>query len=439
MSLRDTATAIVRTLRDAGHVAYFAGGCVRDMLMDCEPEDVDVATSATPGEIRDLFERTHPIGESFGVMLVLRDGHEFEVATFRSDGPYTDGRHPDSVAFTDVEGDVRRRDFTVNGMMYDPVDDEVIDLVGGRADLEAKLIRAIGDPRARFEEDRLRMVRAARFSARLAFSIEPETARAIVELAPTIATVSAERVAEELRRMLAHPRRAEAVRRLDDLHLLAHILPEVAAMKGVAQSEVWHPEGDVFEHTLRCLEETPADAGWELSLAVLLHDVGKPAVLERGEPAFVLHEKVGAEIAEAACRRLRLSNREREHVVWLVKNHMRFLVAPQMKPAKLRRLMQEPLFEELAQLHRIDALGSGGDLSAYEFVMEQYRQFREEPPPEQPLVNGHDLIERGLSPGPVFSEVLDELYDAQLEGKFADRDAALAALDELLKRRGLTG
>ena len=432
MSLRELATRIVKTLQASGHAAYFAGGCVRDMLRGVEPADYDVATSARPEAIRALFPKTVPVGEQFGVVLVIEDGHQFELATFRSDGPYTDGRHPETVAFTDVEGDVRRRDFTINGMMYDPVEDRLIDLVGGRKDLEAHLIRAIGEPRKRFEEDRLRLVRAVRFAARFDFDIEPATRAAILELTPQIVTVSPERVAAELRFMLTDRSRAKAVRLLDELGLLPHILSEVSAMKGVAQSEDWHPEGDVFVHTLRCLEKAE-DARWELVLALLLHDVGKPPTA--GSKGFVVHEKTGAELADDICRRLRLSNREREVVVWLVKNHMRFRDAKKMKLSTLKKLMSEPLFEDLAELHRIDALASAGDLDNYRFVMGEYWKFREEKPPMKPMASGDDLIARGLAPGPVFKEILDEVYNAQLEGKFSDREGALRFLDDLLARR----
>jgi len=435
VSLRETAANIVRTLRDAGHAAYFAGGCVRDVLMGVEPGDYDIATSAGPEEIRRLFRRTVPVGQQFGVVVVVEGDVQFEVATFRSDGPYADGRHPDTVTFTDVEGDVRRRDFTVNGMMYDPLRDEVLDLVGGRADLEGRLIRAIGDPRKRFEEDKLRLVRAVRFAARLGFEIEPQTASAVRELADTIDRVSPERIAAELKYMLTHPSRADAVRMLDELALLEHILPEITAMKGVEQGPDWHPEGDVFVHTLRCLEET-SDARWELVLAVLLHDVGKPPTADA--KGFAAHEKVGGEMASHICRRLRLSNRERDEVVWLVRNHMRFRDARKMKESTLKRLMTETLFEELAELHRIDAVASAGDLTEYDFVMEAYRRFREAPPPIEPLVTGHDLIERGLEPGPHFKDILEELYEAQLEGTFNTRASALAFLDEVLGRRGLS-
>lgn len=435
MNLRHAAERIVRKLQDAGHTALFAGGCVRDMLMNVEPADYDIATAAAPEVIRELFPRTVPVGEHFGVILVLEGGHRFEVATFRTDGPYSDGRHPDTVSFTDVEGDVRRRDFTINGMMYDPTRDEVIDLVGGREDLAAAVVRAIGEPHTRFQEDKLRLMRAVRFAARLGFTIEPETRRALVELAREITSVSAERVAAELRIMLTDASRADAVRRLDAVGLLEHVLPEIAAMKGVEQSGEWHPEGDVFEHTLRCLEQT-GDVAWEFVLAVLLHDVGKPVTAEGG--AFHAHEHEGAALASHICRRLRESNRVREKVVWLVKHHMRFRDAKKMKQITLRRLLSEPWFEELAELHRIDAEASAGDFADYDFVMAEYRKFREEPPPVEPLVNGRDLIDRGLEPGPVFSEILDELRDAQLEGTLTNRDDALAFLEDVLRRRGIT-
>jgi poly(A) polymerase len=428
------AVKVVKTLRASGHEAYFAGGCVRDMVMHREPADYDVATSATPDQVRRLFPRTIPVGEQFGVVVVVEEGLQVEIATFRTDGPYTDGRHPATIAFTDVEGDVRRRDFTVNGMMYDPVDEKLIDLVGGRKDIEARLIRAIGEPRKRFEEDRLRLVRAVRFAARFGFTIEPATRSAIVDLASQIVAVSPERIAAELRFMLTDRSRAVAVRLLDDLGLLRHILPEVVEMKGVAQSEDWHPEGDVFVHTLRCLEGA-GEARWELVLAALLHDVGKPGTADA--KGFAAHEKTGAEMTEEICRRLRLSNRECEEVGWLVKNHMRFRDARKMKVSTLKKLMSEPLFEDLAELHRIDAQASAGDLETYRFVMDEYRKFREEKPPMKPMVSGDDLLARGLKPGPAFKEILDEVYNAQLEGKFPDRDGALVFLDDVLRRRSV--
>jgi len=434
LNLRELALKIVKTLRASGHQAYFAGGCVRDMVMHREPADYDVATSATPDQVRRLFPRTIPVGEQFGVVITVEGGCQVEIATFRTDGPYADGRHPESIAFTDLEGDVRRRDFTINGMMYDPVEEKVIDLVGGQQDIEARLIRAIGEPRKRFEEDRLRLVRAVRFAARFDFTIEPATRSAILGLAPAVVSVSPERIAAELRFMLTDASRAAAVRLLDDLGLLARILPEVVAMKGVAQSEDWHPEGDVFVHTLRCLEGA-GDARWELVLAALLHDVGKPGAADA--KGFAAHEKTGAEMTEEICRRLRLSNRETGEVVWLVKNHMRFRDARKMKVSTLKKLMSEPLFEDLAELHRIDAQASAGDLETYRFVMEEYRKFREEKPPMKPMVSGDDLIARGLKPGPAFKEILDEVYNAQLEGKFADRAGALAFLDDVLRRRSV--
>ncbi|HUV39687.1 MAG TPA: HD domain-containing protein, partial [Planctomycetota bacterium] len=276
------------------------------------------------------------------------------------------------------------------------------------------------------------LLRAARFAARLDFALEDVTREAIVELAPGILTVSAERIAAELRIMLTHRSRARAVRLLDELGLLVHVLPEVARMKGVGQSGDWHPEGDVFEHTLRCLEEA-GEVDWELAMAVLLHDVGKPPTAQDG--AFYAHDKVGADIAADVCRRLRESNRVRDRVVWLVRNHMRFRDAKQMKEVTLRRLMSEPDFETLAELHLIDAKASAGDFDNYDFVMDKYRRFQEEPPPVKPLVTGRDLIDRGLTPGPAFKEILDALAADQLEGKLKTRDDALKALDELLRRR----
>jgi poly(A) polymerase len=359
--------------------------------------------------------------------------HRFEVATFRADNVYEDGRHPSGVTFTDAAGDVKRRDFTINGMMYDPVEDKLLDLVGGRADLKAGVVRAVGDARERFNEDALRLMRAVRFAARLGFELHPDTYDAIVEMAPRIALISPERQAMELKYLLLDPSRERAVRLLDELGLLPHLLPEIVAMKGVTQSERWHPEGDVFEHTMRSLAALTADASWELVLAALLHDVGKPLSATDGK--FIKHEKVGGETAGRICRRFKLSNREREAVVRLVKDHMMFLSARTMKDSTLTRLVTREDFANLAELHRIDAVASAGDLEDYEFVMDFHRRLLATPPPVTPLVSGDDLIARGLEPGPAFKAILDELHDAQLEGAFNDREGALRFLEDVLRRR----
>lgn len=424
MNARQASLEVVRILRQRGYDALFAGGCVRDMLMNRVPSDYDVATSARPDEVLALFDRTFAVGKQFGVVVVVIDSHNVEVATFRTDGPYTDGRRPDFVRFSDREGDVRRRDFTVNGLLYDPVSDEIIDLVGGRADIQAKLIRAIGDPALRFQEDRLRLLRAVRFAARLDFEIDSGTIRAIRELASTIISVSAERIADELRLILPDPHRVRALTLMDDLGLLAHLFPEVAAMKGVEQGLTHHPEGDVFRHTLLSTGylENPS---FELALATLLHDVGKPATAQPIEGAiFVRHAAVGEEIARSICRRLHLSNDETERVTWLVRSHMRFRDVRLMRESTLKRLFAEPFVDDLAALIRADILGSFGDLSDYEWALQRKRDFEASGEKVQPLLTGSDLIAMGLTPGPRFKELLEALLDAQLEGKVSDRAQA---------------
>ena len=424
MNAREASLEVVKTLRRHGHDAVFAGGCVRDMLMNREPSDYDVATSAQPDEVLKLFERTFAVGRQFGVVVVVVDSHNVEVATFRTDGPYTDGRRPDFVRFSDREGDVRRRDFTVNGLLCDPLTGEIIDLVGGRADIEAKLIRAIGDPVKRFQEDRLRLLRAVRFAARLDFEIEPETRRVIRESAGTIVTVSAERIADEFRKMLVDSRRSCALTLMDELGLLEHLLPEIVAMKGVQQGLTHHPEGDVFQHTLLTLRhlENPS---FELALATLLHDVGKPVTARPVEGAiFVRHAAVGEEIARAICRRLKLSNDETDRVTWLVRSHMRFRDVRLMRESTLKRLFAEPFIDELGALIRADILGSFGDLTDYEWALQRKREFEQSGEPLKPLLSGDDLVGMGFTPGPEFRKILEALVDAQLEGKVTTRDEA---------------
>jgi len=464
--LYKAAASVVRALHEAGHEAFFAGGCVRDLVMGAAPADIDIATSATPDEVTALFPGAILVGAQFGVVIVRRDGRQFEVATFRADETYEDGRHPTAVRFTDAEHDVRRRDFTINGMFFDPVRETVIDTVGGRADIERKVVRAIGDPAARFAEDRLRMLRAVRFAARLAFEIEPATAAAIRAHAGQITDVSWERIGQELERQLVDPSRARALRLMDDLDLLDPILPEIAALKGVVQGKRFHPEGDAFDHTVlvmarlrvpplppreragarvedRGLEQgrpspPPSPPGgeggraaampWPLVLGALLHDIGKaPTFVERdGRITFYEHDVVGEAMARQVCHRLRQSRRTTETVAWLVRRHMAFLHVREMRPVTLKRLMRHEHFPLLLEVFRADALASGGDVSAYESVAAAYRDFLNEPPPTEPLVTGHDLIAMGLEPGPEFGRILQEIEDAHLEGRVTTRDEALA-------------
>ena len=434
---RQLAETVVGRLRQAGHEAYLAGGCVRDLLLGRPPRDWDVATAATPDEVLALWPDALTVGKAFGV-VVVRDGTvQVEVATFRAESGYADGRHPDAVTFTTAEADARRRDFTVNAMFLDPVSGEVLDYVGGREDLARRLIRAVGDPRGRFAEDHLRMLRAVRFAAELDFDLDPATAEAIGDLAGRITSVSGERVSAELERILtAHPAgRRRGMELADRLGLLAVLLPEVAATRGTEQPAAYHPEGDVFVHTLECLARL-REPTYELALAALLHDVGKPATcrVRKGRLTFYGHAKLGEEMAGAVCRRLRLSTFARQRVEWLVRRHMMLANWPELRVAKLKRLFAEPGFEELAELWRADALASGGTAEGYEALMARYRIAQEETVRPEPLVTGRDLIAMGLEPGPRFGPILDAVYDAQLEGEVTTREEALA-----LARQAATG
>jgi poly(A) polymerase len=433
--LRRNAERIVRTLRDAGHEAFFAGGCVRDLVMGARPNDYDVTTSATPDEVMVLFGKTVPVGAAFGVVLVILGGREYEVATFRTEGGYSDGRHPDRVAFSTAEEDVRRRDFTINGLLYDPVKDEVIDYVGGRADIERRVVRTIGDPDERFAEDRLRLIRAVRFAARLGFEIEAATLEALVRLAPTVTRVSAERIRDELLKMLVGPNRGLALRLLHETGLLTAILPEVEAMAGVAQPDEFHPEGDVFEHTVLVLDALEAPNAVR-ALAALLHDVGKPPTYtEADRIRFNNHDVVGAELADAICKRLRLSNEMRENVVDIVRNHMRFMHAPGMREAKLKRLLRRETFDDELAVHKADCVASHGDMTVYDFLVEKQAELPPEVTKPAPLISGHDLIAAGYEPGPLFGEILEAVEDAQLEGRLTTRDDAMAWVAEQYAKR----
>lgn len=425
--MREGAQEVVGRLRAAGFEAYWVGGCVRDELLGREPEDYDVATNARPEQAAPLFEAVREVGRHFGVLQVRVGEDWFEVATFRTEGPYTDGRHPDRVAYADLEADVRRRDFTVNALLLDPETGAVIDLVGGRDDLAARSIRAVGDPAERFAEDALRLLRAVRFACRLGFAIEPATWEAMRREAGRAGTTSAERVRDELLGVLTGPDPRRGLELLHGAGLLRVILPEVAALDGCTQSPRHHPEGDVWEHTLRMLAAM-RDGSPELALGVLLHDVGKPATRAEagGEIHFHGHVERGGEIAVAVLERLRFPNRTRDAVEWLVLQHLRFLDAPRMKQSTLRRFLLQDRFDELLELHRLDCVGSRGDLSTWEFCRREREALQREPPPVRPLLGGDDLIALGHAPGPRMGEMLRALVDAQLEGEVADRDAALA-------------
>jgi putative nucleotidyltransferase with HDIG domain len=430
---RDAAAEVVARLRAAGHQAYFVGGCVRDLLLGRPAKDFDVATSALPDQVLTLFDKTFSVGAHFGVVLVCSGEFVTEVATFRNDGAYSDGRHPDAVQFsTSLEEDARRRDFTINGMMLDPVNDAVLDTVGGLQDLNAGLIRAIGNPTDRFAEDNLRMLRAVRFAARFAFDLDPATARAIERLAPGVTQVSRERVRDELTRMLTEGRASRAFELLDATGLLVQVLPEVVRLKGVAQPPQYHPEGDVWVHTLLLLDGLAAGCPPPLAWAALLHDIGKPATFRVAPDRirFDGHVEVGMRIAEDICRRLRFPNYETEQILLLIGNHMRFADVRKMKESTLKRFFRLPHFEEHLALHRLDVLASHGSLELYDFARDRFETLPEEQVRPLLLLSGRDLIEAGYKPGPQFTQMLAMAEDAQLEGAIHTRDQALALIRE---------
>jgi poly(A) polymerase len=421
------AHSIVAQLQAHGAKAYLVGGCVRDLLVGREPKDYDVATGAPPGEILRLFPDARQVGAHFGVMLVRREGAEVEVATFRSEHSYEDGRHPSQVKFEiDPRQDVLRRDFTINALLQDPDTGEVLDFVGGRADLDARLVRAIGEPEARFREDQLRLLRAIRFAAGLGFEIERDTMAAVRSLARLIRNVSEERVRDELTRILTQGGARRGFELLDQAGLLVEILPEVAVMKGVEQPPEFHPEGDVWTHTLLMLDQM-RDPSLTLALGVLLHDVGKPPTFRVADRIrFDGHAELGAKMAAGILTRLRFSGEEVRAVETLVADHLRFKDVKQMRESTLRRFLRQPHFEEHLELHRLDCLASHGWLDNYGFVVSK----RNELPPERlkppRLITGDDLIQAGYPPGPAFREVLNAVEDAQLESRIGTRDDAMA-------------
>ncbi len=424
------ANSICDTLRHNGYQALLVGGCVRDVLLGHEPADYDVTTDATPEQVVRLFPESVAVGAQFGVILIPRDGLKVEVATFRSDVGYSDGRHPDSVVYSKTpQEDVQRRDFSINGLLMRHDSGEVLDYVGGQADLKAKVIRAIGEPGRRFTEDKLRMMRAVRFAARFGFEIETATFRAIRRHVGEIHQVSPERLREELTKMLTEGAARRAFELLDETWLLQQVLPEIGAMKGVEQPPQYHPEGDVWIHTRLMLEGLSKDASPTLAWGVLLHDVGKPptfqSAAETGDRIrFNNHVEVGVRMAEAICRRLRFSNEDTEQILALVDHHMKFGAVEEMRVSTLKKFVRLPHFDEHLALHRLDCLSSHRHLESYDFV----RRFLEVTPPEQVrpvrLLRGDDLQAIGFRPGPVFSEILRALEDAQLEGQIRTREEA---------------
>lgn len=424
------ASSIAARLQEAGHTAYFAGGCVRDSLRGIEPHDYDVATSATPEEVQRLFPRNVAVGAHFGVIVVLEGGFSIEVATFRSDDAYMDGRRPVSVRYTSPKEDAERRDFTVNAMFYDPVAEKLIDFTGGQADLEKKILRAVGNPAQRFAEDKLRLLRAVRFATSLDFEIERETWQAVLRHASEIHAVSAERIREELLKTFRSPHRVRGFDLLDASGLLVEILPEVAALKGCEQPPQFHPEGDVFVHTRIMLDLLAPEVPDSVFLSVLFHDIGKPPTFSldpaEGRIRFNGHDAVGAGMTRELMQRLRFPNEEIDRVVAAVANHMVFKDVTKMRVSKLKRFMARPDFDREIELHRVDCTSSHGDLSNIAFLSEKAAEFASEPLIPPPLINGRDLIALGLKPGPRFKELLEAVETAQLENRISTREEALA-------------
>ncbi|MBI3405864.1 MAG: CCA tRNA nucleotidyltransferase [Acidobacteria bacterium] len=431
MNAHALARQICTRLRESGHQAFLVGGCVRDLILKRPPADFDVTTDATPEQVVKLFPGSLTVGAQFGVVIVVEEESQVEVATFRSDVGYSDGRHPDHVVFSKTpKEDVLRRDFTINGLLMNPQAEEVLDFVGGREDLEAGIVRAIGEPGLRFTEDKLRMVRAVRFAARFGYSIEEKTRDAIVRLAKQVHQVSAERLHDELTKILTEGAARRGFELLDETGLLHELLPEIEKIKGVAQPPQFHPEGDVWIHTRLMLEGLTAGCAPTLAWGVLLHDVGKPPTFTPPKGPddrirFDDHVSVGERIADDIARRFKFSNEDREQVCALVANHLRFKDVFQMKPSTLKRFVRLPRFEDHLELHRLDCLSSHRLMEAYEFV----RKFLAETPPEQVrparLITGEDLKELGLKPGPRFKELLRAVEDAQLEGQITGREGAL--------------
>ena len=431
-AMRSIATDIVRRLQSAGFVAFWVGGCVRDFLLGREPGDYDITTNALPEQVEKLFPRTVPVGRKFGVVLVVENHHEFQVATFRAESDYQDGRRPEQVSFGDARADALRRDFTINGLFYDPLRDELHDWVGGEADLRAKILRTIGAPEERFAEDHLRMLRAVRFAAQLDFQIHPDTLAAIQSHAEKIRLISAERIREELIKLFAAPHAARGLELLREAGLLAPILPELAATVTCEQSPDYHPEGNVFNHLRLMLAQLPPDADPLLPWAVLMHDIAKPVTASRdGDKIhFYGHEKIGADMAEDILQRLKFPRKQTEDVALVVRHHMQFKDAPQMRKATLRRLLLRPTFPLELALHRLDCLGSHRRLDVHDFLVAQAEEFARQPALVPPLLTGGDLQTLGVAPGPAMGVLLAELREKQLADELTTADEARAWVRE---------
>jgi len=430
-AMRDGATDVAARLQAAGFITYWAGGCVRDLLRGAVPLDYDIATNALPDQVIRIFPDAHLTGKSFGVVRVTRNAHDFEIATFRADHAYSDGRHPDAVTFSDPPTDAARRDFTINALFYDPIARRLYDYVDGSRDLQSRIVRAVGDPARRFAEDHLRLLRAIRFAARLEFTIEPDTAAAILAAAETIVRISAERVRDELGRILTEAARpGDAIALMEQMGLLQAILPEVRAMRDQAQPPQFHPEGDVLAHTIIMLNNLPRPPGLRLALAVLLHDVGKPVTAHQAEDRlrFHHHAETGAAIARLIMERLRFSNDDTDAVTLMVNNHMRFMNVREMRRATLRTLVGGPCFPDELELHRLDCEASHGDLDNYHFLREFQSALAAEPALPKPWITGHDIIALGVPEGRAVGEWHKRAYERQLEGLAPDREVLLAWL-----------
>ncbi len=435
MSPEEAARDLAALLFSQGHIAYFAGGCVRDKLLGLEPSDYDIATSAKPEEVLKLLPHSNEVGAHFGVIIAKHHGHHIEIATFRTDGSYKDGRRPEKVVFSSPEEDAQRRDFTINGLFENPQSGEIIDYVGGLNDLKSKTLRAIGDPQKRFQEDALRLLRAVRFSTTLQFPLEQITHSAIQENAQLLTKISPERIRDEFSKIITSPNRRHGLQLLVETSLIEHFLPEIYPLIGCEQPPQWHPEGDVFTHTSIMLDMLAPSAPLTLCLATLLHDIAKPPTQTRdpdGRIRFNGHDSLGAEMAREILTRLRYPNATIRDVEHLVRRHMQFMNVQQMRQAKLKRFMSVPTFDLEMELHRVDCASSNGFTDNYEFLDKKMLEFAAEPLIPVPFITGRDLIAAGLKPGPVFKEILETIQTEQLENRLQNRQAALDYLETLL-------
>jgi poly(A) polymerase len=427
-SPKNTATKIVQQLQAADFAAFWVGGCVRDFLLGREPQDFDIATDAKPEQVEKLFRKTIPVGKKFGVIIVVESGHQFQVATFRAEADYQDGRRPEKIIFANAEADASRRDFTVNGLFYDPLTKKIHDWVGGEKDLRAKIIRTIGKPEERFGEDHLRLLRAVRFAAQLDFKIEAKTFAAIKTLAPKIKLISAERIRDELLKLFSPPHAAHGLILLRDSGLLEHILPELAATVACEQSPDFHPEGSVFNHIYLMLKKLPADAHESLPWTAILHDIAKPVTAEKdlqtGAIHFYGHEKIGAEMARTILNRLRFPKKQIDKIVACVLHHMQFKDVKQMRKSTLRRLLLRETFPLELELHKLDCLGSHGDLELYDFLIQQAEELKKKPAIRPPLLTGKDLIALGMKSGKELGALLHEIREKQLQDELKNKREA---------------